>query len=43
MDILKLRMIKLLKLMNIGGDDGPAPQWRMNKHIGRPIKKEGYK
>ena len=34
---------KIIEVDEYWGDDGPAPQWRMNKHIGRPIKKEGYK
>lgn len=29
---------KIFLLDEYWGDDGPAPQWRLDKHLGRPIR-----
>ena len=29
---------KILSIDEYWGDDGPAPQWRLDKHIGTPIR-----
>lgn len=34
---LQLRDDKIAAIDEYWGDDGPAPQWRLDKHIGTPI------
>lgn len=29
---------KIISIDEYWGDDGAAPEWRLNKHIGKPIK-----
>lgn len=35
---LKLQQDKIISLDEYWADDGNAPQWRLDKHIGKPIK-----
>lgn len=35
---LKLQQDKIISLDEYWADDGSAPQWRLDKHIGKPIK-----
>lgn len=37
---IRLEEGKIAALDEYWGDDGPAPQWRRDKHIGRPIREE---
>ena len=32
---------KVVSMDEYWGDDGPAPQWRLDKHIGVPIMRKG--
>lgn len=34
----KIESQKIMALDEYWGDDGVAPQWRLDKHIGKPIK-----
>lgn len=34
---IRLKDGKIISIDEYWGDDGPAPQWRLDKHIGRPI------
>lgn len=36
---LKLQQDKIISLDEYWADDGSAPQWRLDKHIGKPIEK----
>ena len=35
---MKIRDTKITSIDEYWGDDGTAPQWRLNKHIGTPIR-----
>lgn len=35
---MKIEGEKILSLDEYWGDDGPAPAWRQDKHLGRPIR-----
>ena len=37
---IRVREDKIISIDEYWGDDGAAPQWRLDKHIGRPIKEE---
>ena len=38
---IRVREEKITSLDEYWGDDGPVPQWRRDKHIGRPIIRKG--
>lgn len=35
---IKVQTNKIVSIDEYWGDDGPAPQWRLNKHIGKSIR-----
>ena len=35
---IKVREEKIISIDEYWGDDGNAPQWRLDKHIGKAIK-----
>ena len=38
---IRAREGKIISLDEYWGDDGPAPQWRLDKQIGAPITRKG--
>ncbi|MEG0276845.1 MAG: nuclear transport factor 2 family protein [Coprobacillus sp.] len=35
---IRIKVNKIVSIDEYWGDDGVAPQWRLDKHIGKPIK-----